>query len=436
MKLRKPEPEPEPEAGLGPKGEQERPWELVRQRRPNRPVVTIVVPDWAGALVVLAAAFGVVAGGGLGYALARAPEAGALVQAPRTVPSPRFWRSPRLPTAEPGPIALDQAAPGRPAGSAEDWPHDVFASVRDPNVLQAGFAPARIEDAPPDAPIAAPRLAVGGFDAALTRDLGTLAAGRPTTTTIAFGNVGGADLVIERVYFGTSGLGFAPGGPLAADATGSLRAPLVLAPGETVPITLAVDPRRLTARGTQALYLQLFTNDPQLEPFEPGASAGREGRVRLVLTARPAEDLERPIGPAEVPLAAGSPRAWLPDLVRDGRGDDLVVVGEVPATEPFALDLAVANLGDAPLTLSVDPATLGLEAEIDDRVVAPFETTAVHMLIELSPGLDDGQHFRRTLRLRTDDPLAPGLAIDIVGRWAAPAPADPPSPGQPAPLDS
>jgi len=286
--------------------------------------------------------------------------------------------------------------------------------------MEAAYSPLRLEDfAERGDPFSGegPRLAIGGLAENLTLDLGTVALTVPLEVTLPLANVGDEALVISRIYPGSGGraLAFVVGGR-QLDQAGFPASPIVVPPGEGMDLQIMLDPTRLTHPGTRALHLQMFTNDPRHELFDPSDENSHEARLRLVLDAQPMGELRRPIGPDELPVAPGAPRLWIPQLANSGRGGDLLRIGTRSADEPLELELTVANLGSTGLAI-VSVQGAGIEGELASNAVSPGAAVPLRLIVTPAPHLDRGRWIRRTLQLRSNDPVAPLIEVTLSGAW-------------------
>lgn len=166
-------------------------------------------------------------------------------------------------------------------GKAAEWPPDVLANFEDPNVTDPDYSPLRLEEV--EGTLSGPRVAIADLNELNTYNFGTV----PIDTPIAHGfearNVGDEDLIISRVY-SACGCTATRIGELAIDSAGWIKPdPLVLAPGESVVFGIEFDPRVDNVRGSQAKYVQVFSNDPTRAVFDPADPLSHEVRFRLVV---------------------------------------------------------------------------------------------------------------------------------------------------------
>jgi len=176
-------------------------------------------------------------------------------------------------------VPLEDLPEDRPAAN---WPHDVLATLGDPNVTVDAHRPYRAEDFETTSMDGGPRLAVSGLNAQFTYDFGVVAIDEVTAQDFWLKNVGDADLVIKRVY---SGCGCtAPRiGTMKPDGAGWLPSPITLKPGEQVDLTVEFDPRLAKETTSQAKVIQIFSNDPTKTLFDDADPLSHETRFRIVV---------------------------------------------------------------------------------------------------------------------------------------------------------
>ena len=336
---------------------------------------------------------------------------------------PRFdyWHRVLPPT----PISEPDRAP-RPEGPVESWSHDQLADIADPNVLQPGYLPLRYEEGPEGAK--GPRLAIAGLDERQTVDLGAIPISRALQFDLGLVNVGDAPLTFSRVYPSMSALAFQLAGAERA-ASGTFVEPLSIVPGERVTLTLRLEPTRLPGPGTRSIILQIFSNDPAHEAFDAGDPLSHETRLRVVFEARGWRALQRPIAPAELDVAEGAPRLWLPELAHHGRGGDVLDLGALPSTGPTTATLRIANVGRGLLEIDPDPAPrqVGRPARIlGSASLAPGGSTVLTFTLRPPPEAqpDFQVATRSELRLSTNDPLAPEVLVALRAAFGGEGSAD------------
>ncbi len=325
-------------------------------------------------------------------------------------------------TAIPPPAERFSAVrPPSPITDLASWPHEALAILPDPNVLDPSFAPLRLEEV--DAGIAAEssigdgaRIAIGGLDPLATRDLGRVLVTRTLATELVVANVGSADLVISRVYAGTRAIRASFDGEIL-DAAGYPPRPLVVPVGARMTMTLQLDGRRLIEHGTQAEHLQIFSNDQRHEIFDPADEFSHETRIRLVFDGRELDTLRRPVSPEELPLRDGEPRLWLPELALDGRGGDVVDVGESLPLGDITTRVEIRNIGSGTLVIE-GFAGVGVSAVVEPDAVETGQSAIVEVTITPDENLDRGRWIRRQLTLRSNDPFAPLIELSFIGSWS------------------
>jgi len=338
---------------------------------------------------------------------ASADRSAALERRPRF----EYWERQLPPTPPPEPV--DRAP--RPEGAVESWPHDQLADIADPNVLQPGYVPLRFESAEPVS--GAPRLSVAGLDARHTVDLGSVPVSRSVQVELALNNVGDAPLIVSRVYPSMSAMAFQLGDS-ERGASGLLRPPVTIVPGDAVTLSLRLDPERLPEPGTRSIIVQIFSNDPAHELFDPGEPLSHEARLRVIFEARDWTELQRPVAPAELPVAPDAPRLWIPEIAVAGRGGDVLELGRLPADRPATVTMTIANLGSAILALDPDPAPRIIDRpmrEIGQSEIVPGGSTT--LTVTLRPPEDAAADFavpvRRELRLKSNDPVAGEVEVAL-----------------------
>jgi len=166
---------------------------------------------------------------------------------------------------------------------ASQWSHDVLAKFPDPNVADEQFSQLLAEKV--TEPLAGPRLGITDLNEQFTYDYEVVPIDRPASHDFEAVNVGDADLVISRVYAACGCTATQVGGQLI-DPAGWLSVPMTLKPGESVSFTVEFDPRAEGVRGSQAKYVQIFTNDPTKAIFEPTDPNSHETRMRIVVEPR------------------------------------------------------------------------------------------------------------------------------------------------------
>lgn len=364
---------------------------------------------------------------GLGWALGSGSEssdwgkvADPRGQAALGVPSEgfRYWRATTVP---PPAERFSAVRPPSPTGDLAGWPHEALAGLPDPNVLEPGFVPLRLEDvdagaAPEHAIGDGPRLSIGGLDALGTRDLGRVLITRTVATELVVANVGSEDLMISRVYAGTRAIRTTIGGTML-DAAGYPARPIVVPAGARVPMEIALDGRRLLDHGTQAEHLQIFTNDRRHEAFDPTDAFSHETRLRLVFDGRELDALHRPISADEIPLQDGSPRLWLPELAMDGRGGDVIEIGADMAVGDVTVEVDIQNIGSGALVLA-GAVGEGIAASVVPEIIEAGGRARLEITISPEERLDSGRWVRRQLTLETNDPLVPAIELSIIGSWS------------------
>jgi hypothetical protein len=165
--------------------------------------------------------------------------------------------------------------------TAADWPPDVLANFEDPNVTDPDYAPLRLEVA--DGEYSGPRLAVAELNELMTYNFGVIPINQPIQHMFEAKNVGDEDLLISRIYSACGCTATTIGGTVI-DPAGFIQPDgLVLAPGESVRFGVEFDPRAEGTRGSQAKYVQIFTNDPTGALFDANDENSHETRFRLVV---------------------------------------------------------------------------------------------------------------------------------------------------------
>ncbi len=155
----------------------------------------------------------------------------------------------------------------------------------DPNALHPnleGYAPVPVSAAP--VAKGAPRLAVGGLDPKFTLDMGQLQSGEKKQYTFDVKNVGEGDLTIYKIYAGCGcTAGEFAGQPVNDDPEFAFNPPVVIKPGQSLPLTVTYDSGALSDQGEIDKFIQIFSNDPTAKEFEKGF---RETRFRLTGTVQ------------------------------------------------------------------------------------------------------------------------------------------------------
>jgi hypothetical protein len=174
---------------------------------------------------------------------------------------------------------------------ATGWEWDVLANYEDPNVTQPGYEPARTEEV--KQPLEGPRLGISDLNFLNTFAYGKVPMDIPAAHDFMMTNVGDADLVVGRIYTGC-GCTATRLGDIYLDNAGFLPTPATLKPGESKPFTIEFDPRSEGKAGSQAKFIQIFTNDPTKTQFTPGDPNSHEARFRIVV--QPAYEIKSPEG--------------------------------------------------------------------------------------------------------------------------------------------
>ncbi len=164
---------------------------------------------------------------------------------------------------------------------AAGWPPDVLANFEDPNVTNPDYAPLRYETV--EGVYEGPRLAVSDLNELNTFNYGVVELAEPIEHEFEIHNVGDEELIISRIY-SACGCTATRIGDTVIDPAGFIQpSGLVLKPGETIKFGVEFDPRAEGVAGTQAKYVQLFTNDPSGAIFDTNDPNSHETRFRLVV---------------------------------------------------------------------------------------------------------------------------------------------------------
>lgn len=184
----------------------------------------------------------------------------------------------RLPWPWPGMKPLPSTASWQPVPAREI---DRFALSEDRNVLDRAFAPRRLEAGV--GAVAGPALAVAGLNAVNTINLGLHDRDALPQQAIELRNVGDEPLTISRIY-SACGCLTDTSDDAAIGPAGWLEPELVLAPGASsiLRLQLRMDGGDFRTGEAMALYLQIYSNDPRTEPFDPSDPFSHEVRLRLV----------------------------------------------------------------------------------------------------------------------------------------------------------
>lgn len=199
-------------------------------------------------------------------------------------------------------IDLDTVASDRLKSVVGAWPPDVLAGINDPN-LAAEYRPFRVEDV--TEPIkGGPRLAVKDLSLVWTYNFGDVKRTDSVKRDFVVKNVGDKDLIISRVYTGC-GCTTTKIGDIPIDGAGNLPSPLTLKPGQEIPFTVEFDARLAHEQGSQAKFIQIFSNDDTKAVFDDAApDLTHETRFRIVV--RPVDGaLEVPSDDAKKASEAG-----------------------------------------------------------------------------------------------------------------------------------
>lgn len=196
----------------------------------------------------------------------------------------------------------------RPDATGWDW--DVLVNYEDPNVTQPGYEPARTEEV--KQPLEGPRLGISDLNFLNSFAYGKVPMDIPAAHDFTMTNVGDADLVVSRIYTGC-GCTATRLGDVYLDNAGFLPAPKTLKPGESQVFTIEFDPRSEGKPGSQAKFIQIFSNDTTKTQFTPGDPNSHESRFRIVV--QPAFEIKAPEGASVFKVAAfgGSSPAATPE---------------------------------------------------------------------------------------------------------------------------
>ena len=223
--------------------------------------VTLVV----GALVMLLGGFVV------GQAIFR-PQTSASTSASTSAPAAN---------AQPGlPQSLQQpGVAGEPSGV------QVKPANPDPNALHPnleGYAPVPVSAVP--VAKGAPRISIGGLDPKFTLDMGPIQSGEKRAYTFDVKNVGEGNLTIYKIYAGCGcTAGEFDGRPVNDDPEYVFNPPVVIKPGQSLPLQVTYDSGALSDQGEIDKFIQIFSDDPTAKEFEKGF---RETRFRLTGTVQ------------------------------------------------------------------------------------------------------------------------------------------------------
>jgi hypothetical protein len=167
-------------------------------------------------------------------------------------------------------------------GKASNWPPDVLWNFEDPNVTDPDYSPLRLEEV--EETFSGPRIAISDLNHVNSYNFGVVPMDQPVAHAFEAQNVGDEDLKIGRVY-SACGCTATHIGSYIIDAAGWIKPdPIVLAPGESIEFSIEFDPRAEGAAGTQAKYVQVFSNDPTRAVFDPTDPLSHEVRFRLVVS--------------------------------------------------------------------------------------------------------------------------------------------------------
>ena len=183
--------------------------------------------------------------------------------------------------AQPGlPQSLQQpGVAGEPSGV------QVKPANPDPNALHPnleGYAPVPVSAVP--VAKGAPRIAIGGLDPKFTLDMGQIQSGEKRQYTFDVQNVGEGNLTIYKIYAGCGcTAGEFAGQPVNDDPEFVFNPPVVIKPGQSLPLTVSYDSGALSDQGEIDKFIQIFSDDPTAKEFEKGF---RETRFRLTGTVQ------------------------------------------------------------------------------------------------------------------------------------------------------
>ncbi|MCW5853890.1 MAG: DUF1573 domain-containing protein, partial [Anaerolineae bacterium] len=155
----------------------------------------------------------------------------------------------------------------------------------DPNALHPnleGYAPVPASAAP--VAKGAPRIAIGGLDPKFTLDMGPIQSGEKREYTFDVKNVGDGNLTIYKIYAGCGcTAGEFAGQAVNDDPEYVFNPPVVIKPGQSIPLKVTYDSGALSDQGEIDKFIQIFSDDPTAKEFEKGF---RETRFRLTGTVQ------------------------------------------------------------------------------------------------------------------------------------------------------
>lgn len=140
-----------------------------------------------------------------------------------------------------------------------------------------------------------------------------------------------------------------------------------------------------------------------------------------VQVAPPAADVapssSAPADPDQVPLVAGTPRLWLPEMAETNFVHDF---GVIPADSAVEKDFQITNLGDSELVIEDVSASCGCTAAaVGDSTIGPGETTMVRVSYDPRHNQEFGKFITKQVRIKSNDPLVPLAEFTIQADVAA-----------------
>jgi hypothetical protein len=131
--------------------------------------------------------------------------------------------------------------------------------------------------------ITGPRLAIADLNENNTYNFGTVPIDEPASHDFTAENVGDEPLRISRIYSACGCTAMSVGDYIIDPSGFIVEGPMVLQPGEAFEFRVEFDPRAEGVRGSQAKYVQIFSNDPTWAVFDQTDPDSHETRFRIVV---------------------------------------------------------------------------------------------------------------------------------------------------------